>query len=604
MDKLTITASASDKTKVSGVAYTGGKMSLPGWKHPVVVDLSGLTISDSVPLLCNHENAPDKRIGLVCASVDGTTLTIDGEVFSGSRLADGILAQAKAGGDWQLSLGAEVLDSEFVSSGSREINGQAHEAPFYHIKQSLLREVSVVALGADSQTRMKVAAIFKLTGLQNMENKTIEASAGEAAAVATERQRVKDIKAICMGEHERIEAAAIEEGWDTKQTSEAVLKAIRSSRPMADISFVVHAPSAPPMKSIEAAFLMRLGEGEAAEQLGERVCGAADRFRNAHALDLCRAALAYDGVQPIGMGRMELVQAALSSYSLPQALGNVANRLLLKSYNETPASWRSFAHIRNVADFRTQTAIRPTYTGSLEPVAAGGELVHGSLRESTMEYSIDTFGKLFGVDRRDLINDDLGVFHEAASAMGRAAARKLNDLVYTTLLNGVGSFFTGDNYISGTDSTLNNESLANAIAVMSSQRDDEGNDLDMVPVTLLVPPELAVTAKAILESEFIQRAVNEPTGNSLRRSVSLKIEPRLSNSVKFGSKASEKHWFLFADKSNAPMIVAFLNGKQSPTVEYFGLNQTVDTLGVSWRVYHDFGAAMCDPRAALMVAGE
>jgi hypothetical protein len=52
------------------------------------------------------------------------------------------------------------------------------------------------------------------------------------------------------------------------------------------------------------------------------------------------------------------------------------------------------------------------------------------------------------------------------------------------------------------------------------------------------------------------------------------------------------------------MIVAFLNGQQSPKVEYFGLNQTVDTLGVSWRVYHDFGAALCDPRAALMVAGE
>jgi hypothetical protein len=61
---------------------------------------------------------------------------------------------------------------------------------------------------------------------------------------------------------------------------------------------------------------------------------------------------------------------------------------------------------------------------------------------------------------------------------------------------------------------------------------------------------------------------------------------------------------LFAAPSACPLIVAFLNGKQSPTVEFFGLEQEVDRLAVSWRVYHDFGAALCDPRAAVRSAGE
>jgi hypothetical protein len=61
---------------------------------------------------------------------------------------------------------------------------------------------------------------------------------------------------------------------------------------------------------------------------------------------------------------------------------------------------------------------------------------------------------------------------------------------------------------------------------------------------------------------------------------------------------------LFAAPSASPMIVAFLNGKQTPTTEFFGLDQTVEKLCVSWRVYHDFGAALCDYRAAVRSAGE
>ena len=47
--------------------------------------------------------------------------------------------------DWQLSIGADVKECELVK-GSREVNGQEVEGPFYHIKKSTLREVSVVAV--------------------------------------------------------------------------------------------------------------------------------------------------------------------------------------------------------------------------------------------------------------------------------------------------------------------------------------------------------------------------------------------------------------------------------------------------------------------------
>lgn len=168
-----IEASNGAKPKVVGVAYSGGKMSLPGWRHPVVVDLAGMEIPESVPLLTNHENKTDSRIGLISAAVRNNALEITGEIVSNSRDAADIIAQGKAGADWQLSIGADVKECELVK-GSREVNGQEVEGPFYHIKKSTLREVSVVAVGADAHTNMKVNAKFNLVNQEGeaMNNKS------------------------------------------------------------------------------------------------------------------------------------------------------------------------------------------------------------------------------------------------------------------------------------------------------------------------------------------------------------------------------------------------------------------------------------------------
>jgi len=156
------------KARVMGLAYSGGKMKLPGWRFPVVVDLAGLDIPESVPLLTNHENRTGSRVGMVRAKIEDNALVIDGEIVSSSGLAQGIVEQAKAGADWQLSIGADVVDAELVK-GTRTVNGQVHTGPFYHVRKSVLREVSVVAVGADAATRMKVAARFTLYGGADME---------------------------------------------------------------------------------------------------------------------------------------------------------------------------------------------------------------------------------------------------------------------------------------------------------------------------------------------------------------------------------------------------------------------------------------------------
>ena len=598
--------------RVEIVAYTGGVMNVPGWGD-VAIELAGLELPGTVPIVSDHDSTRRGIVGHGRATVRGGRLLVAGSISAGTQAAREIVEAAKNGFPWQASVAAEVLERRQVPAGQTvAANGQSLTAPaggLTLIARGRLREVSIVGIGCDSATSVAIAASRTSKEQTNMDVHTTDtntpatdAAGLEAARLeAAEAARVESIRRICAGRHAEIEARAVADGWDATRTE---LEVLRADRPK--VTGIRMPQRAGSIETIEAAVLTRMGKAALGEKaLGPVAMEQARRLGATCLLDLCRAALVADGQEP-PHGKMELVKAALSTYTLPVALGNVANKVLLDAYNDVPATWRAFASVRSVPDFKTNSAIRPSFTGALEPVAHGGELRHGTVGESVAQFSIDTFGKLLSIDRRDIVNDDLGLFQDAAAAMGRAAMRKLSDLVYEVLLaNAAGFFSTGNrNLLTGADSALSFEALAQAIALMRTQRDAEGNDLDLKPATLLVGPELEPTARALLESEFIQRPEDVPTGNSLRRAVNLEVEPRLNNATKYGTAASAKHWYLFAAPSYAPMVVAFLNGLQTPTVEFFGLEQTVERLAVTWRVYHDFGAALVDPRAAVRSKGE
>jgi len=597
-------ACGEKQPRIEILAYSGGLMNVPGW-GPLAIDLNGLDLSGQVRILVDHDPAITGIVGHGKAEAKDGRLLVTGALLGATDAARRVLELAKNGFEFQASVGVEPVEHAAVKAGeSVEVNGRTLKAAkggFTLVRKGRLREVSIVSMGCDQATSVAIAASRRREDIDETSVEDIRAE---------ERTRLANIEAVCSGdwgkEAERVaalKAQAIEGEIDLQDLSSKLLAILRAARPQ--VGIITARPVASNADTLEAAFLMRMGREALAEKaLGEAACEAGRRLRATHALDLCRAALEADGVD-MPHGRMEMVRAALSTMSLPVALGNAANKLLLSAYEETPATWRTFSAVRSVSDFKENAAIRPSFVGQLEQVAPGGELKHGQIGEHVATFKADTFGKLLSVDRRDLVNDDLSVFQETAGALGRAAMRKLSDLVYEALLANAGDFFSAGNgnYLSGETSALSLTSLSAAIQAMRIQRDAEGNDLDIVPRALLVPPELAETAKSVLESEFIQRTAEGPTGNSLRRAVGLEVEPRLSNATKFGSKASAEHWYLFASPASAPMVVAFLNGKQTPTIEFFGIDQTVERLAVSWRVYFDFGAALCDPRAAVRSVG-
>jgi hypothetical protein len=603
---VTVEAGAeSNRPRVNILAYTGGIMRVPGWGD-IVIDLAGLDVSGAVALLSDHDSTRRGVVGHGRAQVVGGKLVVTGTVSATTQAAREVVDAAKNGFPWQASVGVEVLQQRRVAAGETvAVNGRSIKAPaggFLLVTKGRLREVSIVGIGCDPATSVAIAAARKqeqgMTTEAVVEQEVVEQSQEQVV----EAGRVAAIKKVCAGRFPNIETRAVAEGWDAGRTE---LEVLRTSRPRAPMAHMGDRPVSTPA-TLEAAILTWMGKsGMGEKSLGATAMEMGEQLGATHMLDICRAALLSEG-REVPHGRQELVKAALTTIALPTALGNVANKLLLDAYEEAPATWQSFCAVRSVSDFKTNTAIRPSFLGGLQPVAPGGELKHGSMAESTVQYSIDTFGKLLSVDRRDIINDDLGLFQDSAAAHGRTAKRGLNDLVYAVLLANAGNFFGSGNanYMAGADSALSFEGLAKAILLMRLQRDSENNDLDLSPAVLLVGPGLESSARALLQSEYIQQAIGVPTGNSLRQAVGLEVEPRLANSAKFGAAASGKQWYLFASPSLAAMVVAFLNGVQTPTVEYFGLEQTVERLAVSWRVYFDYGAALCDPRAAVMSKGQ
>jgi len=619
--------------RIAIVAYNGGVMSVPGW-GPIAIDLAALKINATTPILADHRTEVGSIIGHGAATTKGGKLLVDGVVSGTTETARQVVSMSAGGFQFQASVGVMPTAHRFVKPGEKvNVNGRvlSSDRGFELVTAGQLKEVTVTPLGADDATSVAIAASLRKGSNMPEDLNTgaagaIETTLDENAIRASERARIREIDAICAGLDlplrlrnglDDMRQMAINGQLSLEALREHALNAIRDSRVLANVN-AIRRDAPPGFEScgskgeiIQAALLCRMGMERLAEKsLGADVTQRASDLRSTHLLDLCRAALQADG-KSVPHGREDMVRAAFSTVSLPTALGEVARKVLLDAYNDAPATWRGFAAVRSVSDFRDTKALRPSFGGTLDQVAPAGELKHTTLSEFTATFRADTFGKVLSIDRRDFINDDAGVFSEAARAFGAMATRSVNDLIYGVILANAGSFFhaSNGNLIEGADSALGVESLSNAIKAMRTQRDAHGNDLDIVPAVLVVPPALETVAKEALESEFIQRTFEEmadakyPTGNAVRNAVKLLVEPRLSNTTKF-SAASAKHWYLFAGPLASPVIAAFLNGQQAPTVEFFGLSQEVNRLGMGWRVYMDYGATLGDPKAAVRSKGE
>ncbi|NBB84218.1 MAG: hypothetical protein GVY28_12540 [Alphaproteobacteria bacterium] len=299
--------------------------------------------------------------------------------------------------------------------------------------------------------------------------------------------------------------------------------------------------------------------------------------------------------------------AGFSTFSLSGILSNVANKFLRQGFDAVESTWREVAAIRNVRDFKQVSSYSLTGGMKYELVGPGGELKHATAGEETYTNQADTYGRMFGVTRRDIINDDLGALTQVPSRLGRGGALKLNEVFWAEFLDNSSFFSAGNNnYEDGSTTALGIDSLTTAETTFLNQTDPDGNPLGSMPAILLVPNALDVTATNLMDSLQIVSAGGssnrrDPANNPHRGKFRVVRSTYLSSTSLTGN--SSKAWYLLANPNDIPVIeAAFLNGRQAPTVE--SADADFNTLGIQMRGYHDFGVNKQEFRGGVKMKGE
>lgn len=620
----TITAKAGKPATVVIVAYTGGMMQPPGFP-PLVVNTAGVLFGERITLLADHDNKTGSVVGYGVPEVSDGRLIVRGELSEATEAGRQIIQLHREGVRWEASIGLQP-SGDFYDLRKGEtvlINGRVIEAGPGGLRVysgGELLEVSIVPQGADrGGTAVSISAAKQRNGV-NMQSEAYTIESDSPAAILAAYDRIDSWSDVLSGEATRRLKAAAKSGEllgdrldaelareakaalaDAK--SEAELRAYRAAAPAAPSPQWRSAPNVSPEEQLGALIATRaLGESMAAKAFSPAAMEAANDLRRYNTIDAC---LAVNGITSVSTPD-EKFRAAMTptlqasgyaTISLPIALGNTMNKVLDRIYREAPAVWRRICKISGASNFHPQTNLRPTAFGSLDKVGPQGEVKSDRLgNETATEWKLQSYSKNLQVAFQHLRNDDLGFIEEVVMSQGPAAMRTVANEVFT-MLNAAGNFYTTGKGNLITSNAFSVEGLAKALLEYRTQKDDRGNYIDQQPVTLLCGPSLEQAAKELLMSEFTERVATasnidkvRPTGNPLRDSLRLEIEPRLGD--------TSTTWYLFSAPEANPITVGFLDGRAAPTVEYFDLSHSPDTLGVSWRVSLHFGTAMGDFRAS------
>ncbi len=667
--EVAIEAAASEQgdnalPRFSMIAYTGGPIRTLGFAYPVVVNLDGMTIpTQQRPVRFQHSALEGVGHTQRIAIEDGK-LIAEGVVSRDTPAAQEIVASGKKGFPWQASIGASVDELEFIKRDvSVTINGRKFSGPIYVAHKTTLNEISFVDLGADQQTSARIAAqhqqentpmpdaqknhdnVSVTDETKNVSAGSIEASqpnpahrsstlnASDPAAEIDQitararnesqrRQRIQEMTAEVLAsrpeladELGKLAHAALEAGWKPDKYQ---LEVMRLGRSYNGIGGPRRQDDRLDGSVVEAAMCMAGGlETETLEgNFSERTLDAASR-QYRHGLGLCETLLIFAQANGYrGYGRSDLkgllqfafadVQAAgLSTMSLPGILSNVANKFLRAGFDAVESTWRDIAALRSVRDFKQVSSYSLTGGFVYEEIAPGGELKHATVGETAYTNQAKTYGRMFGIDRRDLINDDLDALTAVPRRLGRGGALKLNEVFWSTFLNNAGFFTAGNNnYAEGMDTALGIDALTQAETMFLDQTDPDGHPLAVAPVILLVPNALYVPATQIMNSTELRDPASTkktPVANPHAGKFRPVRSSYLSNTNYTGN--STKAWYLLADPNDMPVIeVAFLNGQQQPTVE--SADADFNNLGIQMRGYHDFGCALQEPRGGVRMKGE
>lgn len=269
---------------------------------------------------------------------------------------------------------------------------------------------------------------------------------------------------------------------------------------------------------------------------------------------------------------------------------------MLKGYTEAPEVFEQFTSQGNLSDFKVHDRVGLSEFGTLDKIPEGGEYKHGTFKEHREQIQLATYGKLFAITRQAIINDDLRAFTDIPRKMGRAARRKVGDLVFSILTSnpvmadGTVLFHADHKNLAGSGAAPTVASVGTARGAMQKQKDASNSAvLNIRPSYIIAPVTLEDTVRVLMTSETDPTAnqANSRKPNPVRGAAEIIVDARLD-------EVSTTAWYLAADPSVFDTIeVGYLDGNPNPFLEQ---QNGWDVDGVEYKVRIDAAAKALEHR--------
>lgn len=573
--RLTLTPRTLDEGEgtVDVVLSTGAPVRRAGFVERLALEPDNVTIGARIPLLDSHRQS---SIGDIKGRVENVRHEA-GAIVATLRVTDAAALAAIARGDLTgVSVGYRVSkweDSRDATTGDRIRTATKWEivevslVPVPADKDAIIRSIGMepeITIDTPPETRVET-------------NTQIRALTTRMNLPATFTDGLIDREATI----EEARAAVLEEIGNR-----AVPVTTARVGPSGDDPAVIHARQA-------EAFACRMSGAEPSD--------AARPYMVQSLADAARDALTRSGAKGVGMlGREELLTRALHTTSdFPALLTGAGNRVLVPAYQAAQSPLKLLARQRNADDFRPVSLIKLGDFGRLKPVSESGEIKALSTGEAAEGYSLETFGGLFNLSRKAIVNDDLGAFGRWAAMMGRAAADTEADQLAGLLLQAAGagpimgdgkrlfSVEHGNQAVDGAAPDV--DPLSDARLAMRRQKGLDGvSPISVVPKYLLVSADLETLAEKLLTALAANTVAD---ANPFSGKLTLLVEPRLPDGT----------WYVFADPSIMPVFeYAFLSSAPGPQL---ASRDGWDVLGREFRVVLDFGCGAVEWRGAYRNPG-
>ena len=507
-------------------------------------------------------------------------------------------ADASAGTNMEVALSETIPAEAEVAKPDANDNPTNTEA---RVAETVIETRAAPAAAVDTETATRVAAKASEDAIVNERKR--------AAAI---RKLAREAEAVELGD-EHIESGSTEDAFRSALLDHLMKREAPAvdNRAPARVG-TEHAEKRAAI--IESVIMHRIDPAK------NKLPEGGGEFRGMTLTDMARESLEAAGVRTRGMSKVEIASEALAQRSggmhstsdFSVILGNTVNRTLRAAYEAAPQTFRPLVRETTVSDFKTVTRAQLGEAPQLEKVNEHGEFKRGTIGEGSESYRIATFGKIVGITRQALINDDLGAFSRLAQMFGVQAAQLESDLVWYQILSNptmgdsVALFHLASHKNLQSAAAFSKTTLSVMRAAMAKQKGVDGKTvLNIRPAFLMIPVDLETSADELLRTVRYPDATTNAVSDTLK-SLTIIAEPRIDNGIDNASigaavaGSSTAHYLAASPSQTDTIELAYLEGNRGVYTESkMGFN----TDGVEIKVRLDAGAKAIDWRAFQKNAG-